>query len=278
MTLSRFKSRGLPELMRRFPNIRKQIDERLKLHKPLRVLEVGCGYGMALLDLGLAYPGQLDLHGINKAPHDGGLDSIQEIARQLLRHSEEQIAAMQHPEFHYFDVCAPWPLEDNSYDLIFSQHAFLHFTDKVLALEEIHRVLRPDGIALLDLHIRQGGKVLRNSIIVIDGDREVPFWEYAQHHTNLSTHSLPDRSLKGRLRRMIYRLTGNKELLAKQRAHLEMKKAAHLDFKLKFSAHRPHAQFYPGRKGKQSVYRLRETLAKAAETTAPLIALIAAGW
>lgn len=39
----------------------------------------------------------------------------------------------------------PWPLESESYDLVFAQSVFEHLRDQVAAVKEIHRVLKPGG-------------------------------------------------------------------------------------------------------------------------------------
>ncbi len=45
---------------------------------------------------------------------------------------------------HSFDQI-PWPFEDNSFDLIFLNHALEHVRDVVAVMNEIHRVLAPGG-------------------------------------------------------------------------------------------------------------------------------------
>lgn len=41
------------------------------------------------------------------------------------------------------------PFEEETYDMIFSCHAFEHFENPVQALREIHRVLKPGGVIYL---------------------------------------------------------------------------------------------------------------------------------
>lgn len=39
----------------------------------------------------------------------------------------------------------PWPFEDNSFDVVFGHNALEHLTDIVVAMDEIHRLLKPGG-------------------------------------------------------------------------------------------------------------------------------------
>lgn len=45
------------------------------------------------------------------------------------------------------------PFKDSSYDFIFSSHVLEHIDDDIQALNEIHRVLSPNGIAILPVPI-----------------------------------------------------------------------------------------------------------------------------
>jgi SAM-dependent methyltransferase len=45
----------------------------------------------------------------------------------------------------------PWPIADNSYDLVFLNHALEHVGDVVKVMEEIHRILKPGGRAVIQV-------------------------------------------------------------------------------------------------------------------------------
>jgi SAM-dependent methyltransferase len=44
---------------------------------------------------------------------------------------------------------------DNSFDLIFCSHVLEHIPDDIKAMQEVHRVLKPDGFALLKVPIKK---------------------------------------------------------------------------------------------------------------------------
>jgi SAM-dependent methyltransferase len=51
---------------------------------------------------------------------------------------------------HDVDV-TPWPIKDGSYDLVFLNHALEHVKDVVKTMDEIHRVLKPGGRAVIQV-------------------------------------------------------------------------------------------------------------------------------
>ncbi len=44
----------------------------------------------------------------------------------------------------------PWPIEDNSFDLIYARHFIEHIDDAVAFLREIHRIGRPEAIVHIE--------------------------------------------------------------------------------------------------------------------------------
>lgn len=50
---------------------------------------------------------------------------------------------------HDLDVY-PWPFEDNTFDEVYMLDVIEHLSDVIKGMEEIHRILKPDGL----LHIR----------------------------------------------------------------------------------------------------------------------------
>jgi SAM-dependent methyltransferase len=52
-------------------------------------------------------------------------------------------------DFRHGDV-AELPFPDGSFDLVVTQAAFKNFTEPVRALDEIHRVLKPGGTAIVE--------------------------------------------------------------------------------------------------------------------------------
>jgi ubiquinone/menaquinone biosynthesis C-methylase UbiE len=102
-----------------------------------RVLEVGCG------------PGRLSLALTQRDLHVSGLDlDPAMIARATLNTARSEPPGDVRPTFLVGDVGA-LPFPDGSFDVVVSTLSMHHWDDRKAGLEEIGRVLRPDGRALV---------------------------------------------------------------------------------------------------------------------------------
>ena len=103
-----------------------------------RLLEVGCGMGTDLLQFAR---GGAQVTGLDLTPR-----SI-EISRQHLA------LYNQHGDFANAD-CERLPFADESFDVVYSNGVLHHTPDTAAAVSEIHRVLRPGGLARVMLYHR----------------------------------------------------------------------------------------------------------------------------
>lgn len=99
------------------------------------VLEVAPGPGYLAVEL--AKLGRYDLTGLDVS------ETFVELARQNAHEAGVQI------DFRQGDA-AHMPFEDNKFDVIVCRAAFKNFSEPVAALDEMHRVLRPGGWALIN--------------------------------------------------------------------------------------------------------------------------------
>jgi 2-polyprenyl-3-methyl-5-hydroxy-6-metoxy-1,4-benzoquinol methylase len=94
------------------------------------VLEVGCGEGRGVPLL------------TTRAKSFTAIDKLEDVMRDLqAKYPSGKFLSMNIPPFTQ--------LEDNSYDTVVSFQVIEHIEDDVLFLNEIHRVLKPGGIALI---------------------------------------------------------------------------------------------------------------------------------
>ena len=173
------RGRGIRDLEQRVGAVTAEIDARLARQHVVRVLELGCGYGTALVELRARYGRCVELCGINRAPGDGN-------PAILLRNATERGLAdsvphdVPWPAIAYGDVAAGLPYPDASFDLVVSQVAWLYFGNKISVLREVMRVLRDDGLAQIDAdeERREMPPEYRRLVEIWDGGRLLPFGDY----------------------------------------------------------------------------------------------------
>jgi SAM-dependent methyltransferase len=145
-----FRARGHAELVDRVGGIFAEIDARLECRERVSVLELGCGYGTVLLELGHRYGSRVEVNGINREPRDGNLDILRRNGLERGLIAPEDATTHPLPTIAYVDVADGLPYPDGTFDIVFSQVAWRYFGDKVRVLREVNRVLREDGIAKID--------------------------------------------------------------------------------------------------------------------------------
>ena len=145
-----FRARGHAELVDRIGGVVDEIDTRLATRERVRVLELGCGYGTVLLELGQRYGPRIDAHGINREHRDGNIDILRRNGLERGLIAPEDATTHPMPTIAYGDVADGLPYPDNTFDVVYSQVAWRYFGNKVGVLREVSRVLRDDGIAKID--------------------------------------------------------------------------------------------------------------------------------
>ena len=123
-----------------------------------RVLDLGCGYGEFINNV--------------EATERHAMDLNPDAASHLLKDGIS---------FHQQDCSAPWPLEADSLDLIFTSNFFEHLPDK----ETLHRT-----IAHVKTHLKPGGRLLMlgPNIAALKGR----YWDFWDHHVALSDQSVAE--------------------------------------------------------------------------------------
>jgi ubiquinone/menaquinone biosynthesis C-methylase UbiE len=126
---------------------------------------LGAAPGMHILDLGCGTGVLFDMlrRRVGSSGSVTGVDSSIEMARKARRN-------FPLPNVNVVDAdAAGLPFRDDSFDMAVSFSAFPHFADQQGAINEVHRVLRPDGYffiihlisskELSEVHRRIGGAV-----------------------------------------------------------------------------------------------------------------------
>ena len=178
------RARGLRELDARVGGITTDIDARLRRTNAVSILELGCGYGTALLELRARYGNRVELHGLNRFPHDG---SAEILARNAMDHrifESAPAAERELPTIAYGDIADGLPYPSDHFDIVYSQVAWLYFGRKLNVLREIVRVLRGDGVAKIDAdELRPNLPAEYARLVEIwEGGALVPFADYVTRH------------------------------------------------------------------------------------------------
>jgi SAM-dependent methyltransferase len=177
------RGRGLDDLVRTVGGIVGEIEERLAQRDAVRVLELGCGYGTALLELATRYGKRVQLHGMNRLRDDGNADILLRNARErgLLGATPD---APDLPAIAFGDVANGLPFPDDTFDLVYSQVAWLYFGAKLAVVRDVVRVLRADGIAKIDAdELRpQLPREYQRLVEIWENGVLVPLGDYARRH------------------------------------------------------------------------------------------------
>ena len=139
-----------------------------------RVLEIAPGPGYLAIEI--ARLGRFEVTGLDVSR------TFVEIGRENARKAGVTV------DFRHGDAAAV-PFEANSFDLVVCQAAFKNFTEPVCALDEMHRVLRPGGSAI----IQDLSKDAANA----DIDREVIAMKLSRFNT-LATRFMLETILRRR--------------------------------------------------------------------------------
>lgn len=123
----------------------------MKSSKTVRVLEIGCGEGRVLMQLRRLFP-SIELYGINKEPWQAmkGQKSLLTTAThyKIFKKSELKKLKPVLPKIYFYDA-EKLRFRDNFFDLIISQASIHYIRRKDRLLEDVWRVLKKGGVALL---------------------------------------------------------------------------------------------------------------------------------
>ena len=96
--------------------------------------------------------------------------------------------AMDHLDYVTADLNSPWadvhcdicalPFVDDSFDIVFCNHVLEHIEDDQKAMQELFRVLKPGGWAMLQVPINYNNETTyEDSTITDPKERELHFWQ-----------------------------------------------------------------------------------------------------
>lgn len=145
------KDRGLEQLDSYLNNFSEEISIRLNHKNRIRILDAGCGYGVAMAGLIKKFGDKIELTGYNKSKDHGTIKDFIERSIKVGIFSEKEIKQITLPKIFYFDADKGLPFKDNNFDLIYSLGSVYLYKDKIKFFEECNRILRKNGQARIHL-------------------------------------------------------------------------------------------------------------------------------
>jgi ubiquinone/menaquinone biosynthesis C-methylase UbiE len=142
-----FRGRGIEKFTVKVGNISEIIEK--NLHRNQRILEIGTGYAQLLVELASTYGDSLELHGFNKEGNYVNFPTALKIALYRKKITDINSINANQITFNFGDAGTHLPYPDEYFDLIVSQYCIAYIPDKLNLLNEISRILKKDGKAIL---------------------------------------------------------------------------------------------------------------------------------
>lgn len=153
------------------------------LSPQLRVLDLGCGYGSTARYLAANFG--CEVTGTNISEKE------LELARERSKVAGlDHLLTFEYEDFHRLQY------PDNSYDVVWSQEAFLHAADKTAVLSECRRVLVPDGTLIFtDILVRRHTPEA-DRVRIYDRVKSPDMWDLEDYREALTELGLPVRQVE----------------------------------------------------------------------------------
>jgi len=189
------RARGLAQLGQRIGDIRTVIDEMLRQKPLVRVLELGFGFGKVLMELKAEYGNRIELYGLSRTSKHGDWPDIKRVAIEDGIFTAKEMKKIPKPKLKFGDIDKGIPFSANYFDFIFGQVTFFYYKDKSAVLEEINRVLNPQGVARIDVNLGMKAWPSKYApcLEIWDNGKEISFWSYIKKFKSL-------KEKKGKLR------------------------------------------------------------------------------
>ena len=144
------RGRGLVKLERHVGPVCREIEKRLVgSGEVIKLLEIGCGLGVALMELRRRFGDRVELTGVNKEQPHGDTEAMLVAASLSNVHDPGEARAKALPTIVHCDIANGLPFDSGSFDVVVSQMCIQYVDDKILFLREAARVLKGNGIAMI---------------------------------------------------------------------------------------------------------------------------------
>ena len=223
------KDRGLLQLDSYLENFSSKISKKIQQTGKARVLDAGCGYGLAMAGLIKKFGNSITLVGYNLNKEHGTIEDFKEKSVKRDIFTKEDLKNKQNlPKIFYFDADKGLPFESDSFDFIFSLGSVYLYKDKIKFFEECNRVLKKGGLARISLfETKQQPK--KKVLHSLNKHGAKYFWEIFQNRKEINFINYFKKIKNIRIG------VGKRDDKDHAVIYLEIKKSPKLDFNLKLT-------------------------------------------
>lgn len=152
------KNRPLRGVKYRLGHVDRVVSDLIDVRGAVNLLEIGCGFGLPMLELKRKFGGKLSITGINRDAmfNDPRRALVEGVKKRCFwpweLHTYEKKYGF--PMYVNCDAGAGLPFPDRSFDFIYSIATTFFVPDKLNLLSEVNRVLKDDSIARIHFVLR----------------------------------------------------------------------------------------------------------------------------
>ncbi|UCD21257.1 MAG: class I SAM-dependent methyltransferase [archaeon] len=145
------KDRGIEKVKDYFEDFLDLVRKKIASQGRVRILDAGCGYGIAMLGFVKEFGNKVEMIGFNYSEKDGSREMMKKEAVKKRIFSKKELSKIKLPRIIYCDASKKLPFKSNYFDFVYSMASIYLYDDKINFLQECNRVLKKKGIARLSV-------------------------------------------------------------------------------------------------------------------------------
>jgi len=176
------RSQGLKGAKGRIGDIKKYCNDLLKYKSKIKILEIGAGFGQALLELKEIFSDKIEIYGTNYEK-----EFNKKLVKEYARDNGFSIKEKDIPKIYILDAGKKLRFNSNSFDFIFCQATMQYIIDRALFIEEANRILTKQGTAVLELQEFRDDhpKEHKEMIEILEGAKKINFLKHLKNFKNI---------------------------------------------------------------------------------------------